>query len=43
MLFNFKNKSDEEKVNKLEINLKNLINKIKEYIQENEKEINNDL
>lgn len=43
MLFNFKNKSDEEKVNKLEINLKNLINKIKEYIQENEKEFNNDL
>ena len=43
MLFNFKNKSDEEKVNKLEINLKYLINKIKEYIQGNEKELNNDL
>ena len=43
LLFNFKNKSDEGRVNKLEVNLKNLINKIKEYINENEKEFNSDL
>ena len=43
LLFNFKNKSDEGRVNKFEVNLKNLINKIKEYINENEKEFNSDL
>ena len=43
MLINFKDKSNEGRVNKLEINLKNLINKIKEYIHDNEKEFISDL
>ena len=39
-LLDFKEESSEELINKSEIKLKNIINKIKEYIKENEKEFN---
>ena len=39
-LLDFKEESSKEIINKSEINLKNIINKIKEYIKENEKEFN---
>jgi hypothetical protein len=42
ILFNFENKSDADFVNRYEINLKNLFNKLKEYINENEKEFSDD-
>jgi hypothetical protein len=42
ILFNFENKSDSDFVNRYEINLKNLFNKLKEYINENEKEFSDD-
>lgn len=38
VLYNFKNKSTNEIVEVFEIDLKNIINKFKEYIKENEKE-----
>ena len=40
ILLNFKESSSEEIVNNFLIKLKNLINKIKEYVKENEKEFN---
>ena len=40
VLYNFENKSDVDIVNLYENNLKNIFTKIKQYINENEKEFN---
>ena len=42
ILYNFRDISSQELMNKFEFKVKNLINKIKDYIKENEKEFNSD-